>query len=500
MSVFIPSTQQSAIFESTGNIIIGAVAGSGKTTTLINLLPYLKGTVALMAFGKNIAAEIRAKVAKLDSSVTERVTVGTFHSFGYAAVRAVYKRTKVEGKKCQILAERIQIPAEHVAFAIATVGKAKNTGLGALSPFNDKLAWYSLVDHFDLADSLPDDGSVPLESALRSACLLLKASNAACDEFIDFDDQIYIPILQGLRVWQYDNVLPDEAQDTNATRLALAKAMLRAGGRMIAVGDDRQAIMGFSGADADSMANIKAQFNAKEYPLTVSYRCPKNVVLDAQQWVSHIESHESAADGIVSHITNKEFNDTFAMDLTYADAILCRNTMPLITMAYNLIGRGVGCQIEGKDIATGLVKLATRWRRVKTIKTLRDRLESWLETETTKALAKGNENRAATVNDQAECLFVIMAQLSDDDTVDSLKTRIVALFGDTPAGERPKVVTLSTIHKSKGREWSRVFIYGKETYQPSKYARQDWQILQEMNLMYVAATRAMAELHYVSVT
>ena len=498
MSQFVPSAQQTDIFESTGNIIIGAVAGSGKTTTLINLLPYLQGTVAFMAFGKKIADDIKAKVSKLDSSVTDRVTVGTVHSFGFAAVRKVYKRTKVESRKAQILAERIQIPAEHVAFAIATVSKAKNTGLGALSPFNDKLAWYSLVDHYDLADSLPDDGSVPLEAALRSACLLLKASNAACDEFIDFDDQIYIPILQGLRVWQYDNVLVDECQDTNATRLALAKAMLRAGGRMIAVGDDRQAIMGFSGADADSMANIKAQFNATEYPLTVSYRCPRNVVKDAQQWVPHIESHESAADGVVSHITNKEFNDNFTMSLTHADAILCRNTMPLITMAYSLIGRGVGCQIEGKDIATGLVKLATRWRRVKTVKTLRDRLESWLETETTKALAKGNENRAAMVNDQAECLFVIMAQLSDDDTVETLKARIVALFGDTPAGEKPRVVTLSTIHKSKGREWSRVFIYGKETYQPSKYARQDWQMLQEMNLMYVAATRAMSELHYVS--
>jgi ATP-dependent exoDNAse (exonuclease V) beta subunit len=31
-------------------------------------------------------------------------------------------------------------------------------------------------------------------------------------------------------------------------------------------------------------------------------------------------------------------------------------------------------------------------------------------------------------------------------------------------------------------------------YQPSKYAKKDWQIQQETNLMYVAVTRAKSEL------
>jgi len=275
MSVFVPSVQQSAIFESSGNIIIGAVAGSGKTTTLIKKLAYLNGTTAFMAFGKKIADEIKAKVSKLDSDIRDRVTIGTVHSFGFSAVRKVYKRTKVEAKKCQILAERIQIPADHITFAIACVSKAKNTGLGALSPFGDKLAWYALVDHFDLADTLPDDGSVPLEHALRSACLLLKASNTACDEMVDFDDMVYIPILQGLRLWQYDNVLVDECQDTNATRLALAKAMLRAGGRLIAVGDERQAIMGSLGPMRIAWRTLRRNSMPRNIPLRYRIGAPR---------------------------------------------------------------------------------------------------------------------------------------------------------------------------------------------------------------------------------
>ncbi len=39
-----------------------------------------------------------------------------------------------------------------------------------------------------------------------------------------------------------------------------------------------------------------------------------------------------------------------------------------------------------------------------------------------------------------------------------------------------------------------------DAYQPSKYARKDWQLAQERNLQYVAATRAMSELVHVIVT
>ena len=64
------------------------------------------------------------------------------------------------------------------------------------------------------------------------------------------------------------------------------------------------------------------------------------------------------------------------------------------------------------------------------------------------------------------------------------------MFGDTKDGEKARVLTLSTIHKSKGREWDRVFILGRTRYLPSPWARKEWQQLQEKNLEYVALTRA----------
>ena len=68
------------------------------------------------------------------------------------------------------------------------------------------------------------------------------------------------------------------------------------------------------------------------------------------------------------------------------------------------------------------------------------------------------------------------------------------MFGNTKDGEQPPVLTLSTVHKSKGREWQRVYILGRAKYMPSPYAKKAWQIEQESNLEYVAITRAIAEL------
>ncbi len=64
------------------------------------------------------------------------------------------------------------------------------------------------------------------------------------------------------------------------------------------------------------------------------------------------------------------------------------------------------------------------------------------------------------------------------------------LFADNVTG----MITLSTIHKSKGREWKRVYWLDRIGTCPSPYAKQAWEKGQEINLQYVAATRAMETL------
>lgn len=92
--------------------------------------------------------------------------------------------------------------------------------------------------------------------------------------------------------------------------------------------------------------------------------------------------------------------------------------------------------------------------------------------------------------DRVDTLKVIAASLPAGATIDDLRSLINSLFEDSDTGYAKPSFTLSTIHKAKGREWPTVYWYGRDRYQPSKFAKKGWQIEQEVNLMYVAATRA----------
>jgi superfamily I DNA/RNA helicase len=307
-----------------------------------------------------------------------------------------------------------------------------------------------------------------------------------------------MPVLRDVNMWQNDWVLVDEAQDTNPVRLALAKKMLRPGGRLVAVGDPCQAIYGFAGADSESLNKIAKEFNAIQLPLTVTYRCPKSIVAHARQWVNHIEAHESAPEGSVTSMLREDFDKLDGNALRKSDAVLCRNTAPLVALAFSLIRRRIACHVEGRDIGQGLIALAKRWK-VKTVGALRGRLDGYRERETERFMAKGQEAKAAQLQDKVDTLIVIMDTLTPSDTVDAVVKIINDLFGDTEDGKPSPSLTLCTVHKAKGREWHRVYLYGRNKFMPSRYARQDWQVEQETNLIYVAVTRAKEELIEVEV-
>jgi superfamily I DNA/RNA helicase len=488
------SAQQTAavqfVTSSRANLVLEAVAGAGKTTTLVEMVNATQGSVAFCAFNKAISLEIADKIAPL--KLGDRVKVGTLHSFGFGAIRRAVSRVKVDGNKLRELARR-EFNGEHEhlrQFATSAAGMAKECGIAATME-NNFDNWMWMLNHYNLLDSIPE--GVSEATAIDAAQYLLDTSNRLT-QIVDFSDMIYMPILNKMKIWQYDNILLDEAQDTNATRRALVKMMLKPSGRLFAVGDPCQAIYGFTGADSAALDNIRSEFNAETLPLTVTYRCPKSIVQVANQWVDHIQAHESAPDGIVDSCELREV----AKLATAQDAVICRNTKPLVELAYNLIRNSVACKVEGRSIGEGLVKLAMRWKSVTTVGELEARLEQWAETEIAKHKAKGNDSRCQVVEDQAETLGVFIMQCEDSDPISTLVAAIRSLFGDTEAGKQ-QVLTLSTIHKAKGREWDRVFALGMDRYSPSKWAKQSWELVQEDNLQYVQVTRAKQHLTLVNV-
>lgn len=515
------SDQQQAVLDwadqKNGSLILLARAGCGKSSTLLALIKHLieknsYGQIFIGAYNRAIANEFIAKLEKAGIG-WQRAQASTLHSAGLSAWRkfagwtSEQAKERTDGKKCQNLLEEKMITPEQIdrvtpyqTLILKTVSLAKQRAFGVLCQIDDRGKWYDIIDHFGLDEDLPEDAD--LEFAISCCIWLYKRSLNTCKEVIDFDDMILAPLFFKARFWKFDWVMIDEAQDTNPARRALALAILKPGGRLVAVGDAAQAIYGFTGADADSLDLIQKATNAVTLPLTVTYRCPKVVVGRAQQWVKDITAHESAPDGLARCISlhpapKGQPHSPSVVDETFTaeDAILCRNTKPLVELAYSLLRRGVACQVEGREIASGLIGLINRWKAVNT-PALVTRLVEWREKEIAKWMAKGKENKAEEVADRAETIIVLSHQLQEEGktAVVDLIAFISGMFGDTKAGEKPKCLTLATAHKSKGREWHRVYILGQAKYMPSKWARKDWQMVQELNLMYVATTRAMREI------
>lgn len=488
--------QQRAVIDhcstTNGHTIVSARAGTGKTTTMIRgVCPNLSGSVVYVAYGKAIAAEAEEKISNLGLN---HVRVATCHSIGFSAYRKAFN-CKVERNKLLQIARKEFTGQyqEWIPFVVATVDKAKDTGIGILTDIEDSSQWTQIIDKFSLIDLLPYD--VSLDLGIEAAIHLLNINNDTT-KVVDFADMIYMPLLKGLRIWQYDYVIVDEAQDLNATRRELVKRMLKPrSGKLIAVGDPYQAIFGFTGADHDSMDIIQNEFGATILPLSMTFRCPKSVVELAKQWVPDIEAHESSPEGIVDSC---ELKDT-AQLVSPQDAIICRNTKPLVELAYSFLRQSIACRVEGRSIGEGLIKLATRWKRIKTVNDLYPKLREWRDNEIQRAKEKDDGEKCQKIEDQIGTLHVFMDQCDGSDSISTLVSKIENLFIDSKSDGNQRVLTLSTIHKTKGREWNRVFALGMDTYSPSKWAKSEWELEQEKNLCYVQVTRAKNHLTMVKV-
>jgi superfamily I DNA/RNA helicase len=255
-------------------------------------------------------------------------------------------------------------------------------------------------------------------------------------------------------------------------------------------------IYGFTGADADAVDLIIEDFNCIQLPLTVTYRCSKAATKFAQTWVPHIEAHGANTEGNVYEVSADTFMNQWVRansgQIRTTDAILCRMNRPLVSLAFALLREGIPCHVEGRDIGSSLEKLVTKWKSVKTVEDLVARVDEYRSAEIAKFQARGSGGggQLQALNDKIDTLLVISEGCS---TLLEIRQKIDRLFKDTDGNHR-STVTLSSVHKAKGREWDRVMILGFGHYMPSPYARQEWEIQQERNLMYVAATRTKEDL------
>lgn len=485
---FTPSKYQLAIFDWFANnrgaskhLIVEAVAGSGKTSTIVELFRRIPLNVSaiFVAFNKHIAENLQAK----------GLPARTLHSLGMEVCR-----NNTRGR-LQVKADKV---ANIIKFDMFDIGKAdkkdKAKCFKCLGPILKiiSLAKGNALTTLDeeWVDEMIEHHGIELPDYKDFGSLLQDAwqRQARATSSIDFDDMLYLPIVEGWEFPAFDVACVDETQDLNKVQYLMVKELVRKGGTAIFVGDSHQAIYGFRGADPESMANIKAAMKCDELPLSICYRCAKTVVERAKDYVPHIEAAENAEAGKVEEISE----ETFDSEISEGDYVLCRTTAPLVSKCMKLISQGRLAKVIGKDIASGLLAMVQdiakgQQQPIEEFLTL---LRDFQSQEKEKLERVGKEAQADILDDKCECIRVLAMS---GKVVADIERRISEVFSEYETREG---ITLSTVHKAKGLEAERVFILRPDLL-PHPRAEKDWQVAQERNLCYVAITRAMKELYWV---
>jgi superfamily I DNA/RNA helicase len=468
-----------ATTKSSDSIALRARAGTGKTFSLQRWANSSPKSGIATSFSKSTVEELVKKIGP-------KFPAKTFHALGLQALKASGKTIKLEKGKMfetvKALGEENEIPFETQAEirALATIAKVYGiqpdpAGPEGLTP-NETQIWEELATQYDLEFS---------DEILHWSRTAVNLSNLSFtkDGIIDFDDMLYCATVFPHRFTKVPTILADEVQDFNLLQHTMLKRSLLPGGRVIAAGDDRQAIYGFRGALSNSYKSLVETFSMQELPLTVSWRCPAEVIKVAQGYVPDIEAASGCAQGSVlypSSLTLQEVPKT----------VLCRNNAPLMRLALRLLVSGRTVEIAGKDIGQNLIKLTERITK-KNLSTQEflDRLEKWKERELVKY-----PRRKFSITEKALVLRTL-AQAHKD--LDSMRKHLGKLYPDPKdKGYRPADVHLSTIHKAKGREWPSVLFL--DSHLLGRNASSEWEQEQEQNLGYVAVTRAMQELTFIT--
>lgn len=476
------SPQQLAIFEAfkggRGNVVVRARAGTGKTTTILEGISFApEEKILLAAFNKKIAEELKFKLKN------PKAEAKTLHSIGFGFILRNWSGVQLDNDRSKRLAIRAAgpgAPDDMIRLIQLLAAKGKN-----ICPFPtiDKMVDVAYQFDLDPDESWEEDGW----NVQRVATAAMEAMSFAAlkDGTIDFDDMIFIPIRNKWIRGRYDLVVIDEAQDMNASQIELARGVCKPGGRVFVIGDDRQAIYGFRGADSNSLDRLKTELKANELGLTTTYRCPKNVVNYAKKLVPDYSSAPASPDG---EITEIDFNKIHEV-ADRGNFVLSRKNAPLAKVCLRFLRHGKRAMIEGKEIGAGL-KSVIKKVGGKSIPDFLARLTKWEERQIVRLKATGKssaENKIELIRDQAETLRSLAEGMAG---LRELNIRIDTLFTETPGGKGDYIIC-SSVHKAKGLESDVVFVLQDTLYPGGRRS------LEEENIEYVAVTRAKSRLVWV---
>ena len=473
---FKPSKYQKEIFrwvrdKKGKNLVVEALAGSGKTTTAVKLLQLIPKNeeVVFCAFNKHIASELQKRVPY-------NVRASTYHSLGLSICGESFGDIEVKHNKVDILLYHHldKYRFKFLYYPISRIVSLLKSNLLEPTPENiDDLAIFHNVELYDKETIVYDAVKFIMEESKNKTYI------------VDYDDMCWLPVVLDLPSYQYDFMVIDELQDTNKVQIELAMKSVKQNGRVVGVGDSWQSVYAFRGADADAVPRLINRLDADTLPLSITYRNPKLIVNRVREKFPHIplEAAEDAKQGEISIINKEQAFEKFQP----GDMILCRTNAPLVDYAFELIRNGIKANIRGRDIGKNLQSLVKKMRSDDIYTTL-DRLSDYRNKEVAKLIASEKYSSAQAIEDKIDTIIAVSSGVN---SVQELLQRIDSIFSD----EKEEIL-LSSVHRAKGLEARNIYIL-RPDLMPHSSAKHDWERQQEANIEYVAITRSLDKLYYV---
>lgn len=506
--------QREAVTTTAMPLAIVAAAGSGKTTVLTRRIAgrIVDGSadarhVLALTFTRDAAGEMRRRLRRLD--VRDSIESGTFHA---VALRLLRDRALANGTAAPVVAsDRPRLVRE-----VLTETKLRRDPMWVMADIDWARA--RLIEPGEFADAarrarrrtaLDQSGF----EAVWTAYQALKRRRGV----VDFDD-LLADLLAHLQRdatfadvvrWRFRHLFVDEAQDLNPLQFAVLEQIRDGRPDICLVGDHRQAIYGWNGADPAALTDVEHRFpGVTVVALTGNYRCsPQIVELGAAALRSADIADDTASrrsDGRRPRFigADDDLAETAQVAAAVRDlvqrhgprdvAVLARTNDQLDALARALAGADI--TVARSMGASPLDRAVAEAGRART----RDQLAAWAEA------VWADEPAAGPARDSpASAHAAVRRRVAEE--VDRF------LSSNEPGGFRAWVearqpfddiepdddgaVALLTFHAAKGREWRAVVVTGVEhSLVPHASSTTPAQRAEEARLLYVALTRASDEL------
>jgi DNA helicase-2/ATP-dependent DNA helicase PcrA len=517
--------QRQAVMAADAPLCVLAAAGSGKTTVLARRVArrILDGSARpehtlVVTFTRKASRELRERLGRLE--VPRGVSAGTFHALAFAQLRRHWAdrgiRPPVVIDDPARLVRRV-VGARHSnkpAHIVAVVAELHWAQVSMLRP-EDYAAAARRAGRDTPALSHDDVGEVfaaYVDEKRRRNVLDLDDLVTSCATLLEDD-----VVAAAAQRWRIRHVFVDEFQDVNPAQWRLLKAWLGAGVDLFVVGDPRQAIYAWNGADPTLLDRLPELMpGTTVLRLDDNHRSTPQVVEAARAVLGADPGQASRPDGPSPVVEGFDDDDVEAAAVTRwlrrahrpgrpwsHLAVLARTNARLDPIARALERAGIPHRLGGgaKEAADARRALAELRRAPKT-RHLRSALAELVLTSQARRDEEAQASEDGATATAEGGLPRALAQLADehalefpDATVGDFLDWVVAGGDGAMELDPPDGVELSTFHRAKGLEWPAVAVVGLEDGMvPIAYATTPQAVAEERRLLYVALTRAEDEL------